>query len=42
MPAFQDTLTDDEIEEVLIYIRTFWNDDQREFQKANSVGDPFL
>jgi len=41
MPAFQDTLTDDEIKEVLIHIRTFWNDEERGFQKANSAGDPF-
>ena len=41
MPAFEDSLTDDEIQEVLIYIRTFWNDEQRDLQRTNSVGNPF-
>lgn len=41
MPVFEGTLTDREIKDTLIYIRTFWNDEQREFQAANSVGDPF-
>ncbi len=32
MPAYKDTLTDDEIWAVLDYIKTFWTPEQREFQ----------
>jgi mono/diheme cytochrome c family protein len=41
MPAFQGTLDDEEIKAVLIYLKTFWTAEGREFQAANSVGDPF-
>ena len=41
MPAFQDTLDDGEIREVLLYIKTLWGEEEREFQAANSIGDPF-
>ena len=33
MPAFGDVLTDDEIEAVLEYIKTFWGDEERAFQE---------
>jgi hypothetical protein len=36
MPLFEGTLTDGDIG-----IRPFGNDEKREFQKANSVGDLF-
>jgi len=36
MPAFGDTLSDDEIEAVLVYIKTFWTDEQRALQANNS------
>ena len=41
MPASQDTLDDGEIRGVLLYIKTLWGEDEREFQAANSIGDPF-
>ena len=31
MPAFQDTLDDGEIEEALLYLKTLWGEDEREF-----------
>ncbi|RKF12474.1 cytochrome c [Roseovarius spongiae] len=42
MPAFEDILTDDEIADVLSYIKSTWPDRQREFQaevSANDKGD---
>jgi len=32
MPAFRDRLTDDEIRAVLAHIKTWWTDQQRQFQ----------
>ncbi len=37
MPAFRDRLTDDEIGDVLAYIKTFWTDDQRAAQAATTA-----
>jgi len=34
MPAFQEQLTEAEIEAVLTYIKTMWDDDQREYQRG--------
>jgi len=34
MPAFQAQLTEVEIEAVLTYIKTLWDDDQREYQRG--------
>ncbi len=34
MPAFQEQLTETEIEAVLTYIKTMWDDDQREYQRG--------
>lgn len=42
MPAFEGVLTDDEIADVLAYIKSTWPDRQREFQaevSANDKGD---
>lgn len=42
MPAFEGVLTDDEIVDVLAYIKSTWPDRQREFQaevSANDKGD---
>ena len=41
MPAFQGTLDDEEIREVILYLKTFWTAEEREFQASGSVGDPF-
>lgn len=43
MPAFEGILADDEIADVLAYIKSTWPDRQREFQAevtANDKGDP--
>jgi mono/diheme cytochrome c family protein len=37
MPGFDRTLTDEEIEAALAYIKTLWGDDQREFQATVSA-----
>ena len=34
MPAFKDKLSQQDVEEVLAYIKTWWTDKQREFQAA--------
>ena len=34
MPAFQEQLAEAEIEAVLTYIKTMWDDDQREYQQG--------
>ena len=39
MPAFESTLTDDEIADVLAYIKSTWPDRQREFQAEVSASD---
>ncbi len=39
MPAFEGILTDDEIADVLSYIKSTWPDRQREFQAEVSVND---
>ncbi len=36
MPAFGDSLTDDEIEAVLAYIKTMWTEEQRALQAERS------
>ncbi len=36
MPAFEDTLTDEEIQWVIEYLRTLWTDDQRRYQQNES------
>lgn len=41
MPAFQDTLSDEEVRAVINYIKTFWTAEEREFQANGSAGDPF-
>ena len=39
MPAFRDELTEEDVESILVYIKTWWTDEQREYQsdltKAN-------
>ncbi len=39
MPAFGESLTDDEIADVLTYIKSTWPDRQREFQAEVSAND---
>jgi len=39
MPAFEEILTDDEIADVLSYIKSTWPDRQREFQAEVSAND---
>ncbi|RBP28337.1 mono/diheme cytochrome c family protein [Marinobacter pelagius] len=36
MPAFRDTLTDQEIQAVIEYLKTFWDEDQRRYQLEES------
>lgn len=37
MPAFRDRLNEDEIADVLAYIKTFWTDEQRAAQAATTL-----
>jgi mono/diheme cytochrome c family protein len=41
MPAFEGTLRDDEIKAVILYLRTLWGPQEREFQGEVSKQDPF-
>lgn len=36
MPAFEDTLTDQEIQSVINYLKTLWTEDQRRYQPNES------
>lgn len=36
MPAFKDTLTDQEIQSVIMYLKTLWTEDQRRYQQSES------
>lgn len=41
MPGFDMVMTDQEIVDVLEYIKRFWGPDEREFQRSASMGDPY-
>ena len=41
MPAWGETLTDEEIRAVLTYLKTLWGPDERAFQAEVSERDPF-
>ncbi|MDE2802913.1 MAG: cytochrome c, partial [Chloroflexota bacterium] len=41
MPGFDVQMTDQEIIDVLEYIKGFWGKDEREFQASASAGDPY-
>lgn len=41
MPAFGDTLAPEQIRAVIIYLKTLWTPEQREFQDEESRGHPF-
>jgi mono/diheme cytochrome c family protein len=41
MPAFGDQLSDEEIRAVINYLKTFWEEEQREFQARASEHNPF-
>ncbi len=41
MPAFGDTLNDEEIQAVITYLKILWDPEQRDAQAAGSVQDPF-
>lgn len=36
MPAFEDILTDQEIQSVINYLKTLWTEDQRRYQQNES------
>ena len=40
MPAFGEQLSDEEIESVIFYIRTFWTEEERQQQQAISDASP--
>ena len=42
MPAFGDTLNDDEIQAVITYLKILWDPEKRDVQAELSVEDPFL
>lgn len=41
MPGFDDTLTEEEMEAVLAYIKTFWTEEQRQIQAQASAPQQF-
>jgi len=41
MPAFGDTLNDEEIQAVITYLKILWDPEQRDAQAEHSVQDPF-
>ena len=41
MPGFDIEMTDQEIVDVLEYIKRFWGPDEREFQRSASAEDPY-
>ena len=41
MPGFDMAMSDQEIIDVLEYIKRFWGPDEREFQRSASAGDPY-
>ena len=41
MPAFGQSLTPQEIRDVLLYLKTLWTPQQRKFQREESRGAPF-
>jgi mono/diheme cytochrome c family protein len=41
MPRFEGTLTDQQIVEVLTYVKTMWGDKEREYQAKMSEKEPF-
>jgi mono/diheme cytochrome c family protein len=41
MPAFGGKLSDEEITAVLMYVKTFWGQEERQFQAEASQQDPF-
>jgi mono/diheme cytochrome c family protein len=41
MPAFEGKLSDEEIKAVILYLKTLWGQNEREFQAEVSKQDPF-
>jgi mono/diheme cytochrome c family protein len=39
MPAFGDQLSDEDIDAILVFVRTWWTDEQREFQAERTTTD---
>jgi mono/diheme cytochrome c family protein len=41
MPPFEEKLSDEEIRALILYLKTLWEPEQREFQARASERDPF-